>query len=143
MRTYDKNRIFPTIKDYESNGRPSNRFLSGYHHDMGNYDLCFQIEPPNFRNQFCLVSIKSPYLDNVRKEPKYITAAQLSRTMSNFMVDFSYGTVLGFCLPSNCDINNLTQSINKVLQKYELEAIPQKVCSTNQLRTSRSFYISL
>lgn len=34
-------------------------------------------------------------------------------THSKSLVDFSYGTVLGFCIPSTCHINSLMRPINK------------------------------
>ena len=66
------------LKMYESNGRPSNGFISGFHHDLGNYELCLKIEPPNFENQFCLISIQGPYLENVRKEANYKLVEQVT-----------------------------------------------------------------
>ena len=62
---------------FESNGFPANGFISGFHHDLGNYELCLKIVPPNFDNQFCLISIQSPYLENVRKEANYKMVEQV------------------------------------------------------------------
>lgn len=62
------------------------------------------------------------------------------------MIDFSHGNVLGMCIPSSCDINELIESYNKVLSENNITVIAQNKCSifdTNSSKFDLKIAISL
>lgn len=140
--------------DFESNGAPKKGFLNGYYHDLGKSQLCLSIEPSslnqtvdNFRSQFCLVSVQTAYFENVKKEQSYQDAVRRLHAKAKFIVDFSYGSVLGFCVPQTCDVKQLLLPINRALSSYEMKAIVQTKCAETTFYDSSlvtpGFFLSL
>lgn len=102
------------LQIYESNGSPKNGFLSGLNHDIGNLDQCLRIDQ-KFNNQFCLVSLRSKeFIKNVKNERTFKEMdATIQYQLTKDLIEFSFGTVIGTCLPKSCDKNILLSSINK------------------------------
>lgn len=86
----------------------------------------------------------------MKKTDQYRNAIEtLKGSLGKFWIDFSYGTVFGYCIPESCNIDQLLTSVNKILleQNYDLKAVAQKTCSSSKWNTSYlfkpEFYISL
>ena len=87
-----------------------------------------------FDGQFCLVSISTPFLDRMRSEPSYRAIENTTTRTTKRMIDFSYGSVLGFCVPSTCEIGDLLATLNKALHEHHLEAVSQSHCTRGAFR---------
>lgn len=101
----------------------------------------------SFDSQYCLVSIKTPFLDRMKSEPIYQAIENTTMIHTKRMIDFNYGSVLGFCLPSTCQINDLLHPLNELLQEHKMEAISQNHCTLGGYQDThylnRNFFICL
>lgn len=100
-------------------------------------DLCLSIESINsnkftddsFNGKFCLISIRTPFFEAMKEQQIYKSVQNSSLPTTRYLIDFSYGSVLGLCIPSKCNIEELLEPINRNLRKYQLEVIPPKHCT--------------
>ena len=65
----------------------------------------------------------------MRSESIYKAIENTTRSSTKQMIDFSYGTVLGFCVPSTCEFGDLLRTLNKELREHRLEAVSQTHCT--------------
>lgn len=123
------------IKLLESTGKTLNGKLVGRNINFGSFDFCLSFvrserENIDFDGKFCVVSMQTKESEIIRNQTSFQNYRKLLSDRSKRLLDFSIGNAHGVCLPSTCEIEELTKAANKIFEPIGFRVLPPSRCTT-------------
>lgn len=123
------------IKLLEATGKTLNGKLIGRNINFGSFEFCRSFvrserDNVDFNGKFCMVSVQTKESEIIRNQKSFQNYHKSLSDRSRRLLEFNLGNAHGVCLPSTCEIEELTSAANRIFKPIGFSVLPPSRCST-------------
>lgn len=123
------------IKFLEATGKTLNGKLIGRNANFGSFSFCTnftsdQAVNVDFDGKFCMLSVHTKESEVIRSLENYQEYYNALSDRSKRLLEFNLGNAHGVCLPSTCEIDELTAATNRIFKPFGFTVQPSTRCTT-------------